>query len=492
MTNRNELLQGIYDFTTSFIKVKITIILLIACTINGFGALKTYSTPGDLTNVPHLKESSDYTVKVNGQSSFVYESDNSWDGGGKASIIKFQDKVSFTNFDFKDETVNVEVTCNFPVNNVTIRPKIDNICFKQKGNTISFSLSKSKYLSIEVNDRKRPLFLFADSLETVPKADIVYGPGIHTIGTKFPVTSNQTIYIAGGAVVVGSFLSSGSNLKILGRGILNAGTVNWAEWKNDKTTSPLSTPTKLTAFELSGITIVNSPGWHVNAYGENTKFVDLKCIAWAGMTDGPHLNGTSLMQHCFIFNNDDALISNQRDDNTFRDCIVWKGNYGHCMISLNDNSQRNLLWEDIDIIGDEANLDFRVGKTMCITTRDNSKAVKENFTFRNIRIEGQLPDKAGIIYLTAKGSAVIKNVTFENITTELLRTSGDETEGSINQSTEASIDGVHFKGLFMNGKLINSLEEAHVKVIGDVKNIDFDNSVYQPKTIKNIKTKKVK
>jgi hypothetical protein len=469
-------LKAASKFLTQFC---IVLILFIFNYFNGYSEIKTYSSPGDLTNVPHLKQSSDYTVKVNGQSSFVYESDNSWDGGGKPSIIKMQDKAAFTNFDFINETVTVEVTCNFTINNVTIRPKNDNITFKQAGNTISFLLSKSKYLSIEVNDRKRPLFIFADNLETPPVADIVYGPGIHNIGTKFQVASNQTIYIAGGAVVVGSFLSSGSNLKICGRGILNCGSVSWTEWKLDKTKSPLSTSSTLTGFELNGFTIVNSPGWHVNAYGQNTNFTNLKCIAWAGMTDGPHLNGTSLMKHCFIFNNDDALISNQRDNNTFRDCVVWKGNYGHCMISLNDNSQSNLLWEDIDIIGDEANLDFKVGKMMAITTRETGKATKQNFTFRNIRIEGQLPDKAGLIYIAAKGSSVIKNVTFENITTELLRTTADNTEGSINQTPGASIDGIHFKCLRMNGTLINSLEEAHVKVIGDVKNIDFDNSSFK-------------
>jgi hypothetical protein len=444
---------------------------------NSYSEIKTYSSPGDLTNVPHLKQSSDYTVKINGQSCFVYESDNSWDGGDNPLNRKMQDKVAFTNFDFRNETVKVEVTCNFEVNNVSIRPKSDNILFKKSGNKISFTLSKSKYLSIEVNDRKRPLFLFADSLEAAQKADIVYGPGIHNIGTKFPVASNQTIYIAGGAVVVGSFLSSGSKLKIIGRGILNAGTVTWEEWKKDKTTSPLSTPTKLTEFELSGITIVNSPGWHVNAYGENTKFVDLKCIAWAGMTDGPHLNGTSLMQHCFIFNNDDALISNQRNDNTFRDCIIWKGRYGRGMVSLSNNSQSNVLWEDIDVIGNESAIENLKGKMIAII--ETKAGTKQNFIFRNIRIEGQVATKAGLICIDSQGSSVIKNINLENITAELLRTLTDNAEGTINQSETGSIDGVHFRCVKMNGTLVNSLEDAHIKVIGDVKNVDFNNSCPQ-------------
>jgi len=449
-----------------------------------YSELKTYSSPGDLSNVPHLKESTDYTVKVNGESSFVYESDNSWDGDGIESSRKKEDKASFTNFDFKNESVTVEVTCNFTVNSLIIRPKNDSISFTQIGNTISFTLSKSKYLSIEVNDRLRPLFIFADSLETAPNAAITYGPGIHNIGTKFQVSGNQTIYIAGGAVVVGSFYCSGNNLKICGRGILNCGSVLSAEWDLDHTKSPLAAVTTLAGYELNGFTIVNSPGWHVNAYGSNTKFINLKCIAWAGLSDGPHLNGNSLMKHCFIFNNDDALISNIGNNNTFRNCVVWKGPYGRCMISLQNNSQSTLLWEDIDIIGNESLLGNLKGKTIAII--ETTAGIKQNFTFRNIRIEGQAADKAGLIYIDSEGSSEIKNIYLDNITTELLRTSAVNTEGTINQATGGRIDGIHFKCVKMDGALINSLTDAHVQMTGGVLNIDFDNTSCTNTLIKKV------
>lgn len=448
--------------------------LLIPSYSNCYSEVITYSSPGDLTNVPHLKESADYTVKVNGQASFVYESDNSWDGGGIESPRKKQEKASFTNFDFKDETVTVEVMCNFTVNNVTIRPKSDSVSFLQTGNTISFKLNKSKYISIEVNDRKRPLFIFADSLETAPAANISYGPGIHNIGTKCPVAGNQTIYLAGGAVVVGSFYCSGNNLKIRGRGILNCGSVTSAEWQLDQKTSPLAAVTTMAGYELDGITIVNSPGWHVNGYGNNTKFTNLKCIAWAGMTDGPHLNGNALMKHCFIFNNDDALISNIGNNNTFQDCVVWKGPYGRCMVSLSNNSQSTLLWENVDIIGNESLQSTLKGKMIAII--ETTAATKQNFTFRNVRIEGQAIDKAGLINIDAQGTSVIKNINIENISTELLRTGASNTEGTINKATGASIDGVHFRCVKMNGTLITSLAQAHIQTIGSVLNVDFDNS----------------
>jgi hypothetical protein len=238
----------------------------------------------------------------------------------------------------------------------------------------------------------------------------------------------------------------------------------------------------LSAYELNGITLLNAPGWHINAYGGDNKFLNLKCIAWAGNSDGPHLNGNGIMQHCFVFNNDDALITNRGDNNTFRDCVVWKGNWGHCMISLADNSQNNLLWEDVDVIGDQAKLSFKVGKTFSIETALNNAttpatAVKQNYTFRNIRIEGQMPDEAGLVYMCAEGTAIIRNITFENVTSGMLRTAAANTEGTLEiKNPGASIDGIHFKCVKMNETLVNSLAQAHIQAVGSVLNVDFNNT----------------
>jgi len=368
------------------------------------------------------------------------------------------------------------------------------ISFTQKGDTVIFSFRKSKYLSVEINDRLKPLFIFADSIETPPAAAAnvtIYGPGIHYVGTKCALPRAQTVYIAGGAVVIGTFTSNGNNLKIKGRGILNSGGVTWDEWMLDKSLSPLATAGgSMDYYQVGGITMLNAPGWHVNAYGDKTKFVNLKCIAWCGNSDGPHLNGNGVMTHCFIFNNDDALITNKGDNNTFTDCVVWGGYWGHPLISLTDNSQNHVTWQDIDVIGAQAYLTFRVGKIISIeTAMDNAPvpatAVKQNFLFKNIRIEGQLPDRNGLIYMCAQDSAVIKNITFENITTELLRTNAGDTEGAFDiKHATAKIDSIAFKGLRMNNELISSLAQAHFKASGPGTNalnmtrVIFDNTGY--------------
>jgi len=473
-----------------FLKTGILALFFLFSCINSFATVKTYGSPGDLSLTPHLKQSADYTVTVNGRSSFVYETDNYWDGGGNPIIRRMETKAAFTNFDFGNEVANVEVTCNFPINSVTIRPKSDNVSFTQTGNKISFSISKSKYLSVEINDRLKPLFIFADSLFVPPVAPaITYGPGIHNIGPQVALAPNQTVYIAGGAVVNGSFTSKGGGLKIVGRGILNCGGIAWSDWLLDKTLSPIAAVGgTMSGYELRGFTMVNAAGWYTNAYGPLCNIQDLKCIAWCGNSDGPHLNGDSKMTHCFIFNNDDALISNKGDNNTFRDCVVWGGYWGHTMISLADNSQDNLLWEDIDIIGAQPDLTFKVGKMISIETSLDKPtvpptAIKNHLTFRNIRIEGQLPDKAGLVYMGVLGTSVIKNVLIENVTTELLRTTDVDAEGTIEiMDAGAKIDSITFKGLRMNGTLISKLYPARIKLygVGGVMptHVIFDNTGY--------------
>ena len=467
-------------YTRLCVGCSIISILLLCNIFTGFAELKTYSSPGDLANVPNLKQSSDYTITVNGKTSFVYETENTWDGKVEGKFvpgsIRSQKKAAFTNFDFKNETVTVQVTCNFTVNSVNIRPKSDSVAFTRNGNVISFTISKSKYLSVEVNDRLKPLFIFADSIETPPTVNITYGPGIHVIGPKFVVPGNQKVYIAGGAVVVGSFYCTGNNFKIYGRGLLNGGAVSSAEWQLDKTHSPLSgLQNGASGYEIHGITMVNAPGWHINAFGGNQNFSNVKCIGWAGMTDGPHLNGNGLLKHCFIFNNDDCLISNIGSNNTFIDNVVWKGPFGRCMVSLANNDQSNVVWDDVDVIGNEAGLNVFHGKMMAII--ETTAGLKQNFTFKNIRIEAQETNKAGLICINVEGTAVVKNINFENISTELLRTTAANTEGTIKQFNGGIVDGVHFKFLRMNGVLVDSLQEAHIQNVGAVPHVDFDNTV---------------
>ena len=429
-----------------------------------------YPAPGDLSGVQHLSETADYTVTVNGQPCFVYESVNYWQHDARMS----SDKLAFAIFDFKGGPATVEVNCKFAVNTATIRPTHDHVEFTRDGNKLVFTVTEPKQLSVEVNDRKRPLFIFASAPdEPDTKAQHYFGPGVHHIGAKYRIKANERVYLAGGAVVEGTFMCEGENIKIRGRGILSAGKWTREEWLKDKQLSIITHTTggNHEHYEYSGVVLLNSPGWFVNGYGEYLTCSNLKVIGWGGNTDGPHLNGHGVFEHSFLFNNDDSLITNRGSDNVFRDCVVWKGPWGHPMVSLNPSNQENILFEDIDIIADEQRNRFG---TIAITFGGGSvksvrgSGTRRNYTYRNIRIEE--PRTATLLKLDVGEGSRFENVRFENITAAGLL----PLEGTLSASKGGVIDRISFKNLRLNGGVITSLAEANLTSQGNVSNVTFE------------------
>ncbi|MEI6076524.1 MAG: hypothetical protein WCS94_13160 [Verrucomicrobiota bacterium] len=447
----------------------VALALVLASVAQAQPQVTLYPAPGDLSTVEHLRESTDYTVSVNGRPCFVYESENYWQHDARMAA----DKLAFAIFDFKGGPATVEVNCKFAVNTVKIRPVNDNVQFTRDGNKITFTVNGPKQLSIEVNDRKRPLFIFASEPEQPDtNAQHYFGPGVHHIGAKYPVKANERVYLAGGAVVEGTFLCEGENIKIGGRGIVSAGQWTREEWQKDKQLSLITHTTggNHDHHEYSGVVLLNSPGWFVNGYGQYLTCSNLKVIGWGGNTDAPHLNGHSLFEHSFIFNNDDSLISNRGDDNIFRDCVVWKGPWGHPMVSLNPSNQQNLLFEDIDIIADEQRNKFG---TICITFGGGSvktvhgSGTRQNYTYRNIRIEE--PRTAILLKLDVGEGSRFENVRLENITA-----AGQlPFEGMLNASKGGVIDHISFKNVQLNGVVITNLAGANLTSQGNVTNVTF-------------------
>ncbi|WP_254438211.1 hypothetical protein [Paenibacillus sp. DCT19] len=166
-------------------------------------------------------------------------------------------QASMAYFDMLGQ-VEVRVEClNTRPERVVIRPLSTAIVLVCEGNTISFTLCKPCKLSIEVNgDRFGNLHLFANPLETLPPLPddpgvllikpgihrmedikrltslpdtlsgecphiLYFAPGIHYVEeTIIHIPSNTTVYVAGGAVVVGSFVCDQvENVVIRGRGL---------------------------------------------------------------------------------------------------------------------------------------------------------------------------------------------------------------------------------------------------------------------------------
>ncbi|MGO4371104.1 hypothetical protein AB4Z21_09935 [Paenibacillus sp. MCAF20] len=192
------------------------------------------------------------SVRVPGgewQELFVYEAKVDMHNVRRASMVYFD----------MDGTVEVAILSkHLVVEQVTIRPLSYDIPFEQQGNRVIFKLDRPRKLAIEVNgERFANLHVFANKIDQAPpqptdpnvlmlkpaihrtediyrlaatpnetsgKAPdtIYFAPGMHYLEeTLLRIPSGTTVYVAGGAVVVGSFLCDNvKNVTIKGRGIV--------------------------------------------------------------------------------------------------------------------------------------------------------------------------------------------------------------------------------------------------------------------------------
>lgn len=436
------------------------------------GKLIVYPAPGDLSTVEHLTQSNDYKVEVrrkgeaNYQSIFVYKTDNYWVDTYFGSKPKPQTAASFSSFAFSETAVEIKITCNFPANQVTVRPLNFGINPVQNGNVISFTLNEPKKISIEVNDRTNPLFLFAETPD-VPNvaATYYYGPGVHHIGLQKTIRSNESVYIAAGAVVEGSFLIpyNTQNVSIKGRGILSMG-----EWKHEsREISWLGAHSAIKAngvskLQMEGLIIANSTGWTIPIYNSgdltfDNQFRNLKLVSWNGNSDGFWVNGRNhLIDDCFVFNNDDIFMSHGASNCKISNIVAWGGPWGRLYWLSEQTSSSNILFENINLIGKDGGVGVVV-----VDEAEGTKITMSNITFRNLRIEAHPKTNnynTNKFLLLNSGYKGVSNWLFENLTID----DKNVDEGDLFGTANSPINGIKFKNFKLGGTKVNSLSDANM------------------------------
>jgi len=176
-------------------------------------------------------KSNDFKMYVNDKPVFVYQARVSrlpvnqiWPGYQRP--ISQTEIASFAYFDFKGK-VEIRIISEKEIETLDIRPKEYAIKPRIEGRTIIFKLSNPSQFIVEVNGYHHALHIFANPVEDFninredPKVHY-FGPGIHEAGT-IKLLSDETVFIDGGAIVRGIIVSENTrNIKILGRGILDA------------------------------------------------------------------------------------------------------------------------------------------------------------------------------------------------------------------------------------------------------------------------------
>jgi hypothetical protein len=466
------------------------IMISSGCSRTDNGILVIYPAPETLDNVELLEESDDYVVEIRKSGSrrylpnFVYKTPNTWEntffGGG--GPVRPQEAAQFSYFSFEGTEVEVRITCNFPVNTVTIRPLNHEIDFIQEGNIITFKLRSHKKISIEVNDRNNPLFIFADKpSEPDLNATYYYGPGFHHIGRNKVINSGERVYIEGGAIVEGSFLlAPGSqDIKITGRGILTMG-----KWPHTSTSVPFLRDncairaTTISDFYLEGLIIANSTGWMVsvdnyNYTARNNQYRNLKLISFNGNSDGIWLDGVDhIVDDCFIFNNDDVITTHGSKNCRVTNIVAWGGIWGRFFMHADWHSTDGLYFENINIIGSDP-----APHVFLVQGESGRPQQVNNVVFRNVRVEEhpRTSNYGANRFLVIGGRPHLYNIhvnnwLFENITLDHQNID----EGGFFGQPTGLIDGIMFRNLRMAGKHITSLEEANMSKNEFATNIVFE------------------
>lgn len=272
------------------------------------------------------------------------------------------------------------------------------------GNVITFTLTQPRKLSIEVNNRLNPLFLFAEEPD-VPNtsATYYYAPGTVTnIGLQKQLKTGESVYIAAGAIVEGSFKYdwNSDRVSVKGRGILCMGQWPWES--NDLTF--LGSKVMFTGathnLQMEGIILCNSTGWQIAIYNSdgnkcyNNQFRDLKLISWNPNSDGIWVNGDNIIvDDCFIFNNDDVCMSHAVTNSKISNMVIWGGPWGRVYMHSGQDAKplsKNMILENYNIIGKD------YGKELFLMDGSTSFGQTiQDFTFRNIKVE-EHPQGVGI------------------------------------------------------------------------------------------------
>jgi hypothetical protein len=426
--------------------------------------------------------SADYQIVAAGQRVAVYTArtldapfaGKEWDFGGP---------YSFANF-VTDGPVEVRITSPRSLRDVVIRPARPDVKQRlESDGTLVVSLPGPRQLSLEPDGKKGPLLLFANPPETHPPQPdapgvIYFGPGAHRAG-RIDVTSNQTLYLAAGAVVKGGVSAQGENIRIMGHGILDGSDY---EWRKGPTPHVISI--RGTNVEVSGLTIRGASHWTI--VPRDSRHVTVRGVKLCGSRvqndDGinPCNSQDVLITDCFMRTDDDcvalkglefAAANSNVERITVENCVLWCDRARIFLLGHESRApfMRGITLRNLDIIhftmtpflfepGEEMRLEdvlvedvrlhgegqaelARLKPVVNQYMRNQVPGHVRDIRFRNVTLTGQ----AGAYRVQLSGADAthaVRDVTFENVEILGERLAADSERLKLGEHVE----GVRFTG----------------------------------------------
>ena len=394
--------------------------VLLALSVGLQAAVFTYPAPSDEPRSP------DYEVTADGRKVDVYPArvldppfaGKEWDFGGP---------YAFANFDM-DAPVTVRVSAKRSLRGTVVRPESPEARLRVvDDHTVELRLDRPCKVSLEPDGKRGPLLLFANPIETdaptPAAANVIYfGPGTHAPGLV-TVSNNQTVYLAGGAVVKGAIVARGTNIHIRGRGILDGSDYEWRKGPHQFTVGIYGTNVT-----VSDITIRGSSHWTIVPRGSrNVTVRNVKlCGSRVQNDDGinPCNSQDVLITDCFIRSDDDCVALKGLDFKapnsnveriTVENCILW---CDRARIFLLGHESRAGFMRDITL----RNLDI-IHFTMTPFLFEPGEEMRlENVRVENVRLHGEGQREIARLkpavnqYMHKKSPGHVRDVTFRNVT----------------------------------------------------------------------------
>jgi hypothetical protein len=373
------------------------------------------------------------------------------------------ENASMSYFDFSGE-VEVSVKYNRgDIRTARVRPLSYGIVPEVKGNTLIFRLDRPCNLSVEVNgDIFHNLHLFANPVETfVPDAkdpDVIYfGAGIHrpADGTVFKIASGKTVYVSGGAVLMGQILIENvRDVKVFGRGIIDRSVKEGIRIANSRN------------IYVEGVTLTQIP----TGGSDSVTIRNVKSISYYGWGDGMNVFASNnvLFDGVFCRNSDDCTtvygtrkgFAGGCRNITMQNSTLWADVAHPIFIGIHGNVEHpeileNLNYLNIDILDHK---EMQIDYQGCLAINAGDENLIRNVRFENIRIEdfrqGQLVNLR--IFYNEKYCRVpgrgIEDVLFKDISY-----AGNNAEISIidGYDSERKVKNIRFENLNINGQVIS-------------------------------------
>ncbi|UQZ35538.1 hypothetical protein C2I18_19635 [Paenibacillus sp. PK3_47] len=431
-------------------------------------------------------------------------------------------QASMACFDMEGE-VEVEISCLYSViGSCEIRPRSAGISPAAGQNTLTFMLDKPCKLSVEINgDRFRNLHLFASPFEEHPPtpddpdvmlvkrgihrtddllkqlsepldgtgqlpAVIYFAEGTHFIEeTVLTLPSGITAYLAGGAALIGSLVCDKvQDVVIRGRGMIYLAMFHrYTAFRGIRITFS-------ERIRIEGIMVIDPPHYSVFlGQSQKVEIENFKSFSSRGWSDGIDMMSCRQihLRDLFMRNSDDCIAVygsrwnyyGDTQDVTVRDSVLWADVAHAVMIGIHGDHGRggdiveDLRFENIDILEHHEPQPNYWG-AVAINAGDGNTV--KNVVFSQIQVDdfelGQLFDIRVVHnkdYNPLPGNR-IENVRFEQIEYNGVNANPSRIHG---YDRERAVEGITFKHMYINGRLLTSIEDSGFEVNAFAKGIKF-------------------